>query len=1180
MVMGFFEAGCGLATRSRHQNVFWNVRVHGRKAWWTTMPVMGRLHMDGDSSGSADDALVSGTDVAVLLALVVAVVWSDVVLKCIWWLDGMVQGNMMLQTVIGTSIAYQVKSVFTVVPTAVWRRLINRKKARPVVVDIPDSHPYHEQVLALLMVELGMRTEKLTVAPEAKTGFATVRPSRDHVLQKLSISGVQGRLGALDVRVSSTGKSAIRVEWAPDMSTWRGRAAAMFGLSGKADVTSDKQAQLAAEVRSLIHRAVAARGLSMFSSNASGGWTAPEPVPFRSLRDILQLETDDPVFAAGATRSQVVQWCRDHAVQSVAAGIVVQVADFLDGLSPLTTQVGRPGCRSPQICELAVACRCTTGKAAAKLGVLAAGSPGLMKTSFAFAMCHSLGFSSLFVPNIGAETDCTFREAMRKVPPFSMVLLDDLDAGKVDVTAREDSSKPVRSKNLGACDDSDSDDQENGHVSKGAGPTGRSSASRGSTMSTILSILDGSCTPEGVVFFITTNRWQALDSAILRDGRIHARWMTVMPKEPQYRRMIALHRPAWLADVETTRDLARFAERFDGVLPVSFLDILHQASSPAEAIDILGRKFKLATIPFPSGNKQTDAHILRMSVLDMLHAVPRRWGLGKKRPSKPEDILGSSHFFNTFRGWLWVATYKQQLKGNKEQRPQLLDSSPLTEWQARAVALELYRSEAVGTVTDDQFAQRFQAARRRSKHCLVSCKQLQAVAKAHQGMATQLPAHLSALGTELFFDAVSRFDEFCCEKPCGATIPRPEACALRANTQRSAGLSGLVSALAVAAATARMGSVAEVRGSQGHDIDSDGDQDGDDSCSPGQSPLGRNSDGVTSTTDTLYAKSLAQAVLDTKDSMVGETSPETFGCPRLTRQELSADPSMLGVLWRLCTQPGAGQEQFLSPMNIMSWFLERDSKHLATLAASNAGTITVLEVVLRDHGSDVSTIEAILHGVVIQAWRDEHAKQLTAQKKTGKHGVASSRESAPDVDVEALMGNPCLITLRELFDPYITGSRQLSFLRLIKGAVDGGDVHCSGDGVAAASACRSNERGVDLGLGRLSDMMPVTRARLCHMIAVRLDQFQAQDGPAHGVDLVTHDDMMELCTACCDARGFTLLSEAHLNSIININVPVDFAALKNSIMMFRPMFLPLPFAIPGAPLPVNELLIHGVEFVE
>jgi mitochondrial chaperone BCS1 len=132
-------------------------------------------------------------------------------------------------------------------------------------------------------------------------------------------------------------------------------------------------------------------------------------------------------------------------------------------------------------------------------GYLFYGPPGTGKTSLVSALAGKFGMS-IYLLNLGEFNDKSLARAMNQVPPGSVVLFEDIDCMKAGKT-RQDSAEVPQKKNAESSDVSLPDPL-------------------GVTLSGLLNVLDGFSAPENVLFVMTTNNVEMLDSALLRPGRI------------------------------------------------------------------------------------------------------------------------------------------------------------------------------------------------------------------------------------------------------------------------------------------------------------------------------------------------------------------------------------------------------------------------------------------------------------------------------------------------------------------------------------------------------------------------------------------------------------------------------------------------------------------------------------
>jgi chaperone BCS1 len=138
-------------------------------------------------------------------------------------------------------------------------------------------------------------------------------------------------------------------------------------------------------------------------------------------------------------------------------------------------------------------------------GYLLYGPPGTGKTSLVSAVGAKCGMS-IYVVNLTDFTDRTLKSAINDVPENSIILFEDIDCMKAG-HRRDESGK--------------------GSEPQLKPPDGREKPTAqpqiGVTLSGLLNVLDGFFAPENVVFVMTTNHMEMLDTALLRPGRIDYR---------------------------------------------------------------------------------------------------------------------------------------------------------------------------------------------------------------------------------------------------------------------------------------------------------------------------------------------------------------------------------------------------------------------------------------------------------------------------------------------------------------------------------------------------------------------------------------------------------------------------------------------------------------------------------
>ena len=133
-------------------------------------------------------------------------------------------------------------------------------------------------------------------------------------------------------------------------------------------------------------------------------------------------------------------------------------------------------------------------------GYLLYGPPGTGKTSLVRAIASHLGLDLYCVPLTDVRTDANLSSLLRSVKARSVLLFEDLDTA---IAARDrDAEKP------------------------------------GVSTSGLLNALDGVATPHGLITFMTTNRRETLDPALLRAGRCDKQFKLDYLDDDQLRRLV------------------------------------------------------------------------------------------------------------------------------------------------------------------------------------------------------------------------------------------------------------------------------------------------------------------------------------------------------------------------------------------------------------------------------------------------------------------------------------------------------------------------------------------------------------------------------------------------------------------------------------------------------------------
>lgn len=142
-------------------------------------------------------------------------------------------------------------------------------------------------------------------------------------------------------------------------------------------------------------------------------------------------------------------------------------------------------------------------------GVLLFGPPGTGKTSICAAVSNHFNIDMFSVNLATCRDDDSLHASLEEMPTpdptrgngFRIIVLEDIDAISSSDTKR-------------VLDDEDEESEETGHE-------GRSTSAV--TLGGLLNFLDGLSTPNKVLFVLTTNNVEALDSAIIRDRRCDMR---------------------------------------------------------------------------------------------------------------------------------------------------------------------------------------------------------------------------------------------------------------------------------------------------------------------------------------------------------------------------------------------------------------------------------------------------------------------------------------------------------------------------------------------------------------------------------------------------------------------------------------------------------------------------------
>lgn len=132
-------------------------------------------------------------------------------------------------------------------------------------------------------------------------------------------------------------------------------------------------------------------------------------------------------------------------------------------------------------------------------GYLLYGPPGNGKSSIVMSLANAYGKNLYALSPNSIKDDNALNNLLREVEEDSILLIEDIDVFASSVSRDKDSDK-------------------------------------GPTLAGMLNALDGVYTPHGLVTFITTNRIEALDDALIRPGRVDYRLHLEAPTDEQIER--------------------------------------------------------------------------------------------------------------------------------------------------------------------------------------------------------------------------------------------------------------------------------------------------------------------------------------------------------------------------------------------------------------------------------------------------------------------------------------------------------------------------------------------------------------------------------------------------------------------------------------------------------------------
>jgi chaperone BCS1 len=194
-------------------------------------------------------------------------------------------------------------------------------------------------------------------------------------------------------------------------------------------------------------------------------------------------------------------------------------------------------------------------------GYLLHGPPGTGKTSLVSALAAHFGLS-VYCVNLAEFNDRSLMAAVSQIPRNSVLLFEDIDCTKGG-QARE----PARSD--GERNDAKREKETN----------------TGVTLSGLLNVLDGFFAPTGVLFMMTTNRIDALDSALLRPGRIDYK--------------------LYLGKASETQKVDLYRRFFSDASELEARDFVRSCGSPETMAEFQGLLLGLAEAPAVGGIAQS-----------------------------------------------------------------------------------------------------------------------------------------------------------------------------------------------------------------------------------------------------------------------------------------------------------------------------------------------------------------------------------------------------------------------------------------------------------------------------------------------------------------------------------------------------------------------------------------------